>query len=226
MKTQEIVDFVIQNLFDMYWRSDKEGELTDFSFRRIMDNRFESYTRQMIKSNSESIVKIASRYRGDVSLEELKKEFDYMVENWDVFIDETKSHKIKRELFYKAYNFFTQNYGAKDIIDLGFLPQSCTSFSIYAFDVMKLLGVQKLRVEQLKAKVEGGGRHSVLIYYDNEKRKMQRCDPKWQKHPVFFREFPECREHFINIADPNNFVHGESEKKPLWYEGPIEIIRE
>ncbi len=213
MKTQEIVDFILQNLFDNFWIKDREGNLRDFSFAEIMKNKFEDHGPEFLRANSNKIAEIAYRHRMNDKLADLEKELKYIIDNWP-------------KTWYKGFLFFTKDYTAKDILDLGFLPQSCTSFSIYAFDLLKLLGVKELKIERFyhpsraEAKKGKGSIHSVLVYNDKEEGRLKRCDPKWQKHPDFFKRFPEYGEGFLNIDDPRRFVHGKSKETPLWYTEP------
>lgn len=118
---------------------------------------------------------------------------------------------------------YEARYNGEQIMELGFLPHSCTSFAILAFDILSRLGVQN-DVVTVFVDEKKEGDHSVLRYV-LEDGNIKKCDPKWQKHPRFFKDRPEEFRRFVN--DPAYFAHGVrmEDNKPLQYKGDKIVIR-
>lgn len=109
-------------------------------------------------------------------------------------------------------------YDGNDILFIDFLPQSCTSFCMLAYDLLAKLGV-KSQIVGLPEPEQY--RHSIIRYVGSD-GKIRKCDPKWQKLPEFFYSFPEERKRFVE--DPNYFAHGcktetgaDGKERPLIY---------
>jgi hypothetical protein len=95
----------------------------------------------------------------------------------------------------------TTRYDGQDILDLEMLPHSCTSYAILAYDILRVAGINSEVFYMTKL----GMGHSVLRY-QTENGIWRRCDPKWQKRPVFFRENPHLFEEFASERKP--LLHG------------------
>jgi len=94
---------------------------------------------------------------------------------------------------------FGGNYDTNDILELGFLPHSCTSACYIAFD---LLDGCYVKVRILRGDLEGTEQdiprknkyafnlntHSVIEYYDDKEGKLIKFDSKWGAHPQFFKD--------------------------------------
>jgi hypothetical protein len=167
------------------------------------------------------LVELAGRGRNDKSFDELAKDFGYIIECARGFLDIRKTNPRKIPEFLKACgghpHFLTikyfdapVNYDARDILDLGMMPQSCTSYAILAHDLLKLGGINSQVIDMFCQNNESD-RHSVLRY-QREDGSWRRCDPNWQKRldkdgkPAFFKYHPELKEDFC--SELTRFVYG------------------
>src|SRR3989338_10206059 len=163
---KEKVDRIIRYIWNTYNTHNSER-----NFREFLTWEEEAQRRKYIKDKLDTILKVGAKSWGKekVTIGELKK-----------------------------YGF-GGNYDTNDILELGFLPHTCTSACYIAFD---LLNVCDVKVRMLRGDVEGSkpdiprkskyafnlNTHSIIEYFDKEKRKLIKFDPKWGAHPQFFKD--------------------------------------
>ena len=145
-----------------------------------------------------------------------------------------------------TYHFGTF-YSGHDILKLGFFPQSCTSYSILAHDLLKHIEIPNCIVQMLFKESthenlkRGYGSQlgdlkldHVIIEYKNSQGRPIRCDPKWQERTdesgkIFFRRNPQLRDAFVNgerlLHGGVGYVNNEGVFTQLEYDPPPKIIR-
>lgn len=201
---QEKVDTVLDYLWDIFWiNKDTTPE----------DKRFVLYAQthpDSIKDDIDTIVTIAAKIRSAKScdLAESKRELESYLNQLPPLSKEKASFSKGEAEAVKGMDRYFGNpgrsqYSGDDILQLGFLPHSCTSFSILAGDILKKVGVTcyVVRLEKQRTRIA----HTILVYQIEDGRWLK-CDPKWQRHPKFFRNAPELRKRFV--TDPYCWIHG------------------
>lgn len=102
----------------------------------------------------------------------------------------------------KELKLMEPKYSGDELLEMGLVPQSCVSFAVLAYDILKVMEIPNNAVLLRDPKKPI---HAFVIYISSNGRPIK-CDPKWQKFPEFFKEFPEERPRFE--ADPEYYVHG------------------
>ncbi len=213
---QNKVDAVLQYLNSAFWISEKSWLLKDMHTLVYFD-------RDYLRGRASVVGEVAAVCRGSSdSPHDLTDRFLFLLGGLTLDKSTFDESAVEGLMGFFGKPFEAQ-YTGEQILELGFLPHSCTSFAILAFDILSRLGVKSdvvtVFVDEKKA-----GDHSVMRYM-LEDGSMKKCDPKWQKHTLFFKDRPEELRKFVD--DPTYFVHGVriEGNEPLQYKGDKIIIR-
>ncbi|MFC1696796.1 hypothetical protein ACFL1H_00535 [Nanoarchaeota archaeon] len=207
-KLYKKIDIILDYLYDNFWFEGKEKDKSFYNYVKLEPNFILNHPKldKIIeiasnnRKNDKEIMKQFFKREEDLEFDKLKEELIYCINNRE----NDKEADMKLMLYFGNK---TADYSGDDILELGFMPQSCISFSLFAYELMTKTGEEaKLIVMEADKFV-----HGILAYKDNLYNHWFKCDPKWQKHDKFTSKPKELIDKFIK--DPYFYVNVKAADK-------------